>query len=90
MIFVRAGRSSNGRTIASEAVYLGSNPSLPALTEMVVTSESEYLGLNPSLAARSGIGELPEASEACVLDENGGVYFLEHQKIRAGAQTKIC
>jgi hypothetical protein len=35
MIFARAGRSSNGRTIASEAVYLGSNPSLPALAEIL-------------------------------------------------------
>src|SRR6185312_1747313 len=27
------GRSSNGRTTASDAVYLGSNPSLPAKTK---------------------------------------------------------
>ena len=39
---VKAGRSSNGRTTDSESVYLGSNPSLPALTR---NKESAFGGV---------------------------------------------
>jgi hypothetical protein len=38
---LRAGRSSNGRTTVSGTVYLGSNPSLPAVSiNMVVASSA--------------------------------------------------
>jgi hypothetical protein len=52
----RAAGSSNGRTFASGAKYLGSNPSPAALYSKTGNraSGAKYLGSNPSPAARRG------------------------------------
>ena len=60
-MFVRgAGRSSNGRTAAFEAVNLGSIPSLPAprINERQASLEAQYLGSIPSPPAQGAIGTI--------------------------------
>ena len=47
----RVGRSSNGRTIDSGSIYLGSNPSLPAIVMNGIefNSQSKFEGTKSSI-----------------------------------------